>query len=216
MLRVAFLSRMSLADVEQAFAGYVQSKYGGDWQGWLQTCASCGIGSVQAAAALGKILRRWQAVRPYPLRRIRCEAAHEPPYLEDVLEQALVWVRALDDVSLRNIDCLSPGQAHALEALWRVLLGLPYRGRASCVGITKAAMFLTEGRLGPSLDSKVRDNLNLARPESARVWLQQLRSVHADLGAFEDKHQVALEDLAPSGLGPLAVGRAYDVIAWSG
>ena len=44
-------------------------------------------------------------------------------------------------------------------------------GTASCVGITKAVMLLTDGRIGPALDSQVRLNLGVAKPINAEEWI---------------------------------------------
>ena len=143
------------------------------------------------------------------------EAKHGPPYLEDLVQQALVWAGALEWASLRELCPPSAGQAWTLSALWDLLLDLPYRGKASCVGITKAVMFLTEGRIGPSLDSRVRKKLGMPKPMGAQEWLDQLEAISEDLRAFEERNRVRLEERVPHELGKLAVGRAYDVLAWS-
>jgi hypothetical protein len=215
-ITVDFLSRMSPAEVLKVFEDYVQERDVGvkRWKRWCKTCASYGIESPRAVACWGATRRAWHAGRPKPLRRPRAEADHNPPYLEDIHQQALVHIRTLGNVSLRTIDSLSPAQEHVLEELWQVLLNITYQGPASCVGISKAAMLLSEGRIGPAFDSRVRKQLNLARAKTPRDWLKKLRAIRADLMAFEDRYQVALEDLAPVEVGPLAVGRAYDVITW--
>ncbi len=215
-IEVDFLSRMSPAEVLEVFKDYVQENDKGvrRWRRWHKTCASYGINSPQAVACWGATLRAWHAGRPKPLRWPRAEAIHSPPYLDDIHQQALVHIRTLGNVSLRTIDSLSPSQEYALEELWQVLLNITHRGLASCVGISKATMLLSEGRIGPAFDSRVCDKLELKRAKNPRDWLKKLRAIQADLMAFEDRYQVALEDLAPAEVGPLAAGQAYDVITW--
>ena len=213
---VRFLSRMSPTDVVEVFDDYYQNRRVGvqRWKRWCQICASHGIDSLEAVSVWGETLRKWQAGRPKPLRRPEVEAMHSPPYLEEIHKQALVQVRVLGNVSLRTVDDLSLTQKNALDALWRVLRDITYNGQVRCVGITKAAMLLTEGRFGPAFDSRVREKLGLKRAHTAEDWLAQLRAIRLDLVAFEDKYGVILENLVPTKVGPLAVGRAYDVATW--
>ncbi len=214
--RVAYLSMMTPDDVLRIYAQYMKDRpYGvARWRRWRQTCAMYGIDSLEATACWKWALGGWRAGRPKPLRDLHADAVHDPPYLEDVHRQAMQYVRALGNTTLRTIDRLSPEQKQALSQLWVVLRDITYGGQVSCVGITKAAIFLTEGRIGPAMDSNVRDTLGLPQTTGGKQWLEQLRAIREDLVAFETKHHVALEDLVPAELRPLAVGRAYDLAAF--
>jgi hypothetical protein len=44
-------------------------------------------------------------------------------------------------------------------------------GEASCVGITKSILLVTDGRIGPAFDSTVRARLRLERPRCSTDWI---------------------------------------------
>lgn len=58
---------------------------------------------------------------------------------------------------MRDAPGLTGQQRHALTALWDTFRDLPTIGTANAVGITKAIKLVTGGRIGPALDSKVRE-----------------------------------------------------------
>src|SRR5438128_10367 len=63
--------------------------YAKDWDSWV------GADRNARPALFGRILRKWQATRPVAMRRLRAEADHSPPFLDDLLERAAEAVRAL-------------------------------------------------------------------------------------------------------------------------
>src|SRR3954453_8669045 len=112
--------------------------YVADWDRWLE--ASPG----QRIALFPSILRRWQATRPLPMRRPRAEADHEPPHIEDLLERAGPHLRTIGDLGVTDLGRATGGQIDALHGLWATFSQLPQTGTASCVGITKAVLLLTD------------------------------------------------------------------------
>jgi hypothetical protein len=187
------------ADIEGFAARYVQ-----DWETWLS-------GDGEARPELfGRILRKWQATRPLPMRRLKREAHHAPPFLDDLLEEAEEPLRALADLSVLTIAARTPTQQEALNMLWTVLARLPASGSASCVGITKAILLLTDGRIGPAFDSQVRRKLSVPRPATCSEWLRMLQDISEDIAAFE-RSNGAIAKLVPRRFAGLAYGRLYDM-----
>ncbi len=210
MVRVTFLAKKSPMDVKDAIASFTKA-YVYHWQQWQKTC-TVGVTS-SSAPILGEILRKWQAARPLPMRRARQGAKHQPPYLEDLIEEALPHIRDLGTSTVRDIPAFTSQQIESLSAMWSIFRNLTTKGQASCVGITKAVLLLTQGQIGPALDSTVRSVLSISQPTSATQWLECLRAVADDIRAFEGKHGIALEDLVPLEWQPVRVGRVYDMIA---
>jgi hypothetical protein len=86
-------------------------------------------------------------------------------------------------------------------------------GSANAVGITKAVKLGTLGRVGPALDSVVRDRLDIEEPRSGEVWVEPLRAIATDLAEFERRHGIPLESVVEQQWRPVAVGQAYDMVA---
>jgi len=101
-------------------------------------------------------------------------------------------------------------QEEALTSLWAIFSRLPTSGTASCVGITKAVLLLTDGRIGPAFDSQVRRKLGVGRPATCREWLQTLQDIGEDIAAFETSHG-RLAKAVPFRFAQLAYGRLYDM-----
>ena len=122
----------------------------------------------------GRILRRWQATRPLAMRRIAREARHEPPVLDDLFESASSPTGAigmLGDLTVLDVASRTYQQDKALRGLWDLFSGLTTTESASCVGISKAVLLLTDGRIGPALDSQVRTWLGISKPKTAAAWI---------------------------------------------
>lgn len=181
-----------------------KAPYVKDWDAWI------GAGLEDRPQLFGRILRKWQATRPVAMRRLRAEAEHGPPFLDDLLESAAEPLRALAELTVLTIAHRTPEQDEALNALWRILSRLPTCGAASCVGITKAVLLLTDGRIGPAFDSQVRSKLGVGRPGTCREWLQTLQDVGEDIAEFESSHG-RLTRAVPARFAQLAYGRLYDM-----
>jgi hypothetical protein len=187
-------------DAVNGFAvGYVK-----DWDEWIASHRDV------RPELFGRILRKWQATRPVAMRRLRVEAEHGPPFLDDLLRRAVQPVRALAGLTVMTIAHRTPVQDKALTRLWAIFSRLPTSGVGSCVGITKAVLLLTDGRIGPAFDSQVRQRLGVDRPATCRQWLQMLRAVGDDIAAFEAVHG-PLTRSVPTRFAQLAYGRLYDM-----
>lgn len=187
------------ADVDGFAARYVQ-----DWENWLS------MGSAGRPMLFGRILRKWQATRPLPMRRLKNEAQHQGPFLDDLLEAAAEPLQVVASCSVVTIAERTPEQTEAFNTLWAVFARLPLAGVASCVGITKALLLLSEGRIGPALDSRVRTKLGVARPANCSEWLQILQEVAEDIAAFEQRHG-PITKVVHIRFAKLAYGRLYDM-----
>jgi hypothetical protein len=187
------------AEVDGFAARYVQ-----DWDNWLT------MRSEGRPLLFGRILRKWQATRPLPMRRLSKEARHGAPFLDDLLEAAAEPLRLVAGCNVLTISERTPEQTQAFQTLWKVFAQLPLAGEASCVGITKALLLLTEGRIGPALDSRVRAKLGVARPANCLEWLRLLQEVAEDIAAFERLHG-PIANIVPVRFAKLAYGRLYDM-----
>jgi hypothetical protein len=78
------------------------------------------------------------------------------------------------------------------------------------VGITKAVLLLTEGRIGPAFDSGVRRNAGVKAPKTYREWLWALDEMSDDLSAFEAVSG-PLPLVVSRRFADLGVGRLYDM-----
>jgi hypothetical protein len=182
------------------------ARYAEDWRAWLAA------GTAARSELFGQILRKWQATRPLAMRRLRAEARHNPPFLEDLLTEASEHIAGLGNLNVLTIRERTKSQSQALMDLWRILGRLPTSGTASCVGISKALLLLTEGRLGPAFDSIVRKQLGIGKPRNVTcaVWIATLEEVAEDIRAFEAAHG-SLTKAVPQCFAHLAYGRLYDM-----
>ena len=57
-----------------------------------------GLPNPNRVSKFASILRSWQATRPLPMRRPKAEASHEPPYIEDLLDEAAPHLKVLGDL----------------------------------------------------------------------------------------------------------------------
>src|SRR5450759_3209708 len=179
-------------------------RYVDDWDAWLA------VEPRAKARLFGRILRKWQATRPKTMRRIRSEAQHGAPFLEDLLELAAEPLDRLGDLTVLTVAHRSVRQSEALADLWALFSSLPSDGTASCVGITKAVLLLTDGRIGPALDSNVRRQIGAGRPETCAAWVEILEGVADDIAAFESGDGPLDKAVSPR-FGHLAYGRLYDM-----
>ena len=83
-----------------------------------------------------------------------------------------------------------------------ILSKLSYQGRArsglaGVVGISKAVLLLSDGRVGPAFDSQVRGHLNIAAINNAAAWIEALQVANQDIHAFEVANATTLQQLQP-------------------
>lgn len=202
---ISVLSEMTPQWVHHRVAGFAQ-RYVADWEAWLATP------SEDRVDKFGHILRKWQATRPYRMRRPRDEGKHDPPYLEDLIAQARPHLDMVRDLTVRDLHSMGPAGVEALRGLWSTFRHLSLERPASCVGVSKAVLLLTDGRIGPSLDSRVRAGMGIDRVDLGSEWVTVLGEVSRDLLAFERKNGIALRDAVPEEFRHLEDGRLCDMI----
>jgi hypothetical protein len=212
MPHIAFLTQMSPDEVRVAITQF-SKKYKDDWKQWTNRYQSSLLPESLIASEFGSVLRKWQAARPRPMRRPRREAIHAPPYLEDLLTEAWPHLKDIGNLSVREINTAAPQQINALLALWDIFRNLTSQGKATCVGITKSVLLLTEGRIGPAFDSTVRYRLRIGQPLNGKAWIEDLCSISDDISLFETRNGVRIESLVPTEWAPINVGRVYDMVA---
>jgi len=187
------------------------SSYVEDWNAWLATNSST------RPAQLGRILRKWQACRPNRMRRDAASATHQAPYLDHLLALAVPHVVALSTFDIADPSALeSATYATALDHLWDVFEQLSYHGRArqglaGSVGISKAVMLVTDGRVGPAFDSSVKTALRLGEINHPAQWRRALGIVNADIQKFEHATATSFSAAKPSKYAALQNGRVYDM-----
>lgn len=187
-----------------------------DWNEW---CVALQV-QQDVPTKFGEILRRWQACRPNRMRRTQNEAKnnheHKPPFLGDLIAQSKQYIQALEHFDLRHQSIFTGEVCRVLEQLWRIFQHLSYCGRArnglaGVVGISKAVLLLTEGRIGPAFDSNVIGHLQIQKPQNALQWIDSLQKVSQDIWAFEEKNQCTLRTAIPWEFASLHSGRVYDM-----
>lgn len=203
------ITNSSIKEFQERINRFAQ-QYVDDWNSWLN------IQPNVRAEQLGVTLRRWQACRPNRMRRTQAENLHEAPYLEDLITQAAPHLQALQNFDIRDNASFSPQNCDSLAQLWNIFQNLSYHGRtrnglAGVVGISKAVLLLTDGRVGPAFDSEVRSHLGLRRIANASEWINALCTASRDIQAFEATNQTTLQQAVPQPHAGLQSGRIYDM-----
>ena len=210
MPRLQYLNR---SQVEDKIKQYAQ-QYVKDWDRWLQVREE---DPNSIPREFGKILGRWQACRPNKMRKIRYESDHEPPFLEELIEEASDPLSALCEVEMTSDIVFTSEIKQALLQMWRIFKRLSYEGKtrgglAGIVGISKAVMLLTEGRIGPAFDSNVKKKLGILNIDDPASWISELKEVARDIELFEQRNGCLLREAAPYDFSALHYGRLYDMV----
>jgi hypothetical protein len=208
------IADLSIEDF-RAMVDRFDQRYVVHWNSWLEKCDDEG----RKVTEFGRILRSWQAFRPNVMRRPEAESQHKPPYLETVIAQADPYIEALAEFDITQGEPITSQEREALTNLWQVLLQLSFEGKkktkrkglAGVVGISKAVLLLTKGRVGPAFDSEVRKRLCLCEPEDSAQWIQALEVAKQDIHAFQEKNQCSLQEAAPQRFKQINSGRIYDM-----
>ena len=203
-MQIRVVSEMTPRELAQAVGGF-RKTYVSDWEEWLNTPAS------DEVRKFASILRKWQATRPHRLRSTREEAEHEAPFLDDLVEWAQPHLAAVEGITLASIHAVQPPQCNAMDELWSIFTQLPVSGSATCVGISKAILLLTNGRIGPAFDSNVRKRLRIDHIKSPRDWIAVLAQIGSDVRSFERRWGVPLSEAVPPQFRHLEAGRLYDM-----
>ncbi len=200
-----FIANLSIKQLNDLVNGF-SKKYVDDWNCWLNTYPDA------RPRQLGIILRKWQACRPNRMRRTRSENIHDAPYLDDLINQAAQPIHVLENFRLEDSNSFSVQNCQALEKLWNIFQNLPYHGNAGNghVGVSKATLLLTNGRVGPAFDSTVKKYLDIKNISNANEWINALKKVSQDIRSFEDKNQTKIQQAVPNYV-RLHSGRIYDM-----
>ncbi len=206
LAKIAVLRNKTPEQVALELSGFSEG-YVRDWEQWIGGYENDRI------SLFATILRRWQATRPKQMRRPKRDATHEPPYMDDLIALADSHLTLISHIDVGEFKELTSPQVEALRRLWSIFSSLPIAGSASCVGISKAVMLLTQGRIGPAFDSVVRKNLSLKRNlATADEWIDALRAVGDDINAFEARFDTKLARVVPERFATYHVGRLYDMV----
>lgn len=202
---ITWLRTKTPEQVRDAVSGFA-AKYVAHWNQWLN------CGELDRVATFGSILRRWQAVRPNTMRRPRHDALHPPPHLEDILDNAQPHLATVQNLDLPSFADRTAADQQALGELWNHLQALAIESPATCVGITKGVLLLTNGRIGPAIDSEVRRRLGLGAITTSEQWVDVLDQVSEDVIMFEERWG-SFRDAVPPAFAGLGYGRLYDMTA---
>lgn len=197
----------SVADLRARIARF-RPRYVRHWTEWLATP------DAERASALKRTLGRWQACRGNSLRPVAD--------IQTLLDDARPHITALAGFELRRVSSFDRRALAALGALWALFQRLSYArpnpdrkrpaprgGVAGAVGISKAALLVTDGRVGPAFDSQVCRKLRVGAISNAEDWIAAMRFVSEDIASFESKNGMTLQDAA--GLPRIQSGRIYDM-----
>lgn len=187
-------------------------RYIDDWREWISIAPS----DPNRPAKFGVILRKWQACRPNEMRREMAAAAHPPPYLEALIDTAALPLSRLQDFEMSGKTSFGPEKTDGLKELWKIFRdlatdGKANKGKAGAVGISKAVLLLSYGKVGPAFDDEVRTNLGIGPINNADQWIDALKKAHQDVRGFERKNDTTLRCAAPTVFSGLPAGRIYDM-----
>jgi hypothetical protein len=87
---------------------------------------------------------------------------------------------------------------------------------AGVVGISKAVLLITEGRVGPAFDSMVRRRLATGAIPTAGSWIENLKKIADDINQFQQANRCTLREAVPTSYSGLHNGRLYDMILGPG
>lgn len=188
------------------------NKYIADWDGWIGTSVT----DPSRPARFGAVLRKWQACRPNEMRRDAASAAHHPPYLDDLIVKADPPLKALVTFDISGQSPFTAVIKAAIRELWTIFRALAYQGdayngQAGAVGISKAVLLLSLGRVGPAFDKEVSTNLGIKSVNNADQWIDALKTANRDIREFERRNGVTLAAAAPAAFAHLPAGRLYDM-----
>ena len=203
------LSGLTVKQFQDRVGGF-NPGYAKDWNVWLAR------NNDNEQQLFIHTMRNWKACRPAGIRLNVPNELHERPFLSDILAVAEPLANGLKDFDIKTC-CETSSFRAKLAELWESLKCICYntgdglRYNTSVVPISKAALLLTEGAVGPAFDSVVRDNLGIAKIISPEQWINVICLVSCDIKEFERRNKVKIEDVVPDQFKKLKVGRLYDM-----
>jgi len=201
-MKIEFLRNKNEEEVRALILGF-SCKYRYDLHQFTNTTNKFGLISNQSAMNLSDLLKKWTACRPSSV------SENILPLLKE-LEADFITISELD---LRNIRKASLNEKDAINQIWSKLINLVcVPKKLTGVAPSKVILIVTNGRLGPALDSHARAVLGLSEISTATQYLSILNAISEDIAAFEDAHpQILIEKLVPKEWQPVFIGRAYDM-----
>lgn len=203
------LEYLSPSDVRERINRFPR-RYVQDWKNWLAVsmCFDAGPTTIPIPVAekFGEILWNWRACGRFqrPLDAVE---------LLETLKKALPFVHALGASDLRTFRFPTDSLRKLIRSLWIIFYnGFCKKGTAGDVAITKAILLATRGRIGPAFDSNVQSASGIFYIPDSENLVSFLSSLAAQIHIFEDQHGVRIESLVPVDRGPVAIGRAIDML----
>ena len=178
-------------------------RYVADWDAWL--AVEPGV----KARLFGQILRKWKATRPKAMRRVRSEARHGAPFLEDLLELAAEPLERLGDLTVLTLAHRRRCRARHLRSVGSVLESSLRRNRVLRRNHQSGSP-PDRGTDRSRTDSNVREQIGAGRPETCAAWGGILEWVAEDIAAFESRNGPLANAVSPQ-FAHLACGRLYDM-----
>jgi hypothetical protein len=205
-MKIEFLRNKNEEEVRALISGFARS-YCYDLHHFANTNSEYGLASHEAAMALADLLKKWTACRPVSI------STDLQPILKD-LETEFTMISGLD---LRNLRNASANEKGAIDHIWSKLTNeLCKPKKLTGVAPSKAMLIITNGRLGPALDSRARAVLGLSSDNivTGVQYRTILEAISEDLLIFEETiSPIRIETLVPKHWQPVLVGRAYDMVA---
>ena len=201
-MKIEFLRNKNEEEIRTLFCGFSQ-RYLKDIHYFKKTTDKFGLISPQSAMDLSLLLKKWTACRPSSVNTD----------ILPLLKELEADLTTISDLDLRNIRGASPNEKEALTRIWSKLInGLCVPKKLSGVAPSKAILILTNGRLGPALDSHARAVLGLPEIVSVVEYFTIMYAISEDIAAFEEAHPpILIETLISEEWQPVFVGRAYDM-----
>ncbi len=189
--------------------------YVGDFEEWLNRTEEMEV------ELFGKILRRWQACRPNRMRRSENDPKRQNihPFLEDLLLASKEHISTLESFSVEDPNSYNDRNIKAIKYLWTIFSNLSYQGHArngaaGLVGISKAVLLLTDGRVGPAFDTNVKQAIGLY-PKNEDEWILALKFVTEDITIFKTNNKItSLQEIVSERYQNHHSGRIYDMAVW--
>jgi hypothetical protein len=181
------------------------SSYRLDWRNWTNALTH-GLESASTMQLFEDVLKKWNSCR---------KRGGVRQGLALLINNANGPLTELGNTDLRALRRPSDCQRAAIRHLWDLIQPcLCLTKPASEVGISKAIMLLTRGRIGPALDESVRTEFNLPRIDDAGTLLAVYGAIAEDLAGFEDEHGQIDKCFPAEWNGAIpAIGRIVDMIA---
>ena len=184
-------------------------RYAQHWRDWVRVSGGhnfqTGETPIRVASEFKRILGAWQACRPKPLL--------SSIELQSTLDSVAEPLKLLGEANLRSLHTSGPEPPEAISRLWEIFKsGLCGRGNATEVGITKAILLVTKGKIGPAFDSNVQMELNAWHVVGWKPYYDALAVIADDLVVFEARESAKVEELATRAGRPAEVGRVMDMV----